>query len=60
MKATEGLSVVPLINMVDDAGREKLARAAAEIALESCSRIERVVLACLARAENPLVAVIER
>ncbi|HSQ69681.1 MAG TPA: selenium cofactor biosynthesis protein YqeC [Steroidobacteraceae bacterium] len=60
MKATEGLRVVPLINMVDDAGREKLARTAAEIALESSDRIERVVLACLARTADPLVAVIER
>lgn len=60
MKATEGLSVVPLINMVDDAEREKQARATAEIVLESSSRIERVVLACLARADDPLVAVIER
>jgi probable selenium-dependent hydroxylase accessory protein YqeC len=60
MKATEGLSVVPLINMVDDPGREKLARAAAEIALESSNGIERVVLTCLARADDPLVAVVER
>jgi len=60
MKGTEGLRVVPLINMVDDSGREELARAAAEIALESSNRIERVVLACLARPGDPLVAVIER
>jgi len=60
MKATEGRRVVPVINMVDDDVREAQAREAAEVALELCSRIDRVVLACLARTENPVVAVVQR
>jgi len=60
MKATEGRRVVPVINMVDDDLREAQAREAAEIALALCSRIDRVVLACLARTENPVVAVVQR
>lgn len=60
MKATEGRRVVPVINMVDDDLREAQAREAAEVALVLCSRIDRVVLACLARTENPVVAVVQR
>jgi probable selenium-dependent hydroxylase accessory protein YqeC len=60
MKGTEGRRVVPVINMVDDDLREAQAREAAEVALELCSRIDRVVLACLARTENPVVAVVQR
>ena len=60
MKATEGRRVVPVINMVDDDLREAQAREAAEVALALCSRIDRVVLACLARTENPVVAVVQR
>jgi probable selenium-dependent hydroxylase accessory protein YqeC len=60
IKATEGRWVVPVINMVDDDLREAQAREAAEVALELCSRIDRVVLARLARAGNPVVAVVRR
>lgn len=52
--------VVPLINMVDDPKRETLAREAAERALTLTHRFERVVLASMRRADNPLVAVIAR
>lgn len=60
MKGTEGRRVVPVINMVDDAAREAQAREAAAHALELCPRIDRVVLACLARADDPVVAVVRR
>lgn len=60
MKCTEGRRVVPVINMVDDAAREKVAREAAEVALAANSRIDRVVLACLARGVAPVVAVVCR
>lgn len=60
MKATEGRRVVPVINMVDDAKREAQAREAAEHALALCPRIDRVVLACLARADAPVVDVVRR
>lgn len=60
MKATEGRRVVPVINMVDDDLREAQAREAAAVALALCSHIDRVVLACLARTDNPVVAVVRR
>jgi hypothetical protein len=60
MKSTEGRRVVPVINMVDDAAREAQAREAAAIALRLTDRFDRVVLACLARAEDPLVGVVRR
>jgi probable selenium-dependent hydroxylase accessory protein YqeC len=60
MKATEGRRVVPVINMVDDPGREAQARAAAAVALEICDRIDRVVLVSLARPGNPVVGVVRR
>jgi probable selenium-dependent hydroxylase accessory protein YqeC len=60
LKATAGRRVVPLINMVDDAERETQARAAAEIALTLTDRYDRVVLACLQRTDDPVVAVVER
>lgn len=52
--------VVPLINMVDDPERERLARAAAEAALDLDPTIGLVVLACLQRPGNPVVAVVRR
>ncbi len=52
--------VVPLINMVDDAEREKLAREAAERALSLSRQFDYVVLACLARRHAPVVAVVAR
>jgi probable selenium-dependent hydroxylase accessory protein YqeC len=60
MKLTTGRRVVPVINMVDDAAREAGAREAAEVALASCSRIDRVVLVCLARTGDPVVGVVRR
>lgn len=60
MKLTEGRRVVPVINMVDDAAREQVAREAAEIALAANRRIDRVVLTCLARTGDPLVGVVRR
>jgi probable selenium-dependent hydroxylase accessory protein YqeC len=60
MKLTEARRVVPVINMVDDAGREAAARAAAEAALDLCERIDRVALVCLARAGDPVVRVVCR
>lgn len=60
MKSTEGKRVVPVINMVDDALREVQAREAAAVALETCARIDRVVLVSLARAGNPVVGVVRR
>lgn len=60
MKGTEGRRVVPVINMVDDPGREAQAREAAEHALELCPRLDRVVLVSLARAGDPVVAVVSR
>lgn len=59
-KGRENWRIVPLINMVDDAGREALAREAAEIALDLNPAIDQVVLACLQRAVDPVVAVIRR
>jgi probable selenium-dependent hydroxylase accessory protein YqeC len=60
MKLTEARRVVPVINMVDDAWREAAARAAAEVALDLCKRIERVALVCLARAGDPVVRIVRR
>lgn len=60
LKGTETATVVPLINMVDDPGRETLAREAAERALALTDRFDRVVLASMNRADNPLVSVITR
>jgi probable selenium-dependent hydroxylase accessory protein YqeC len=53
------MPVVPMINMVDDAGREALAREAAAAALSLTNRFDRVVLGAMTRA-NPLVAVVHR
>lgn len=60
MKAAGALRVVPVINMVDDGQRESLARQAAEVALRHTDRCDRVILACLARTDRPLVCVVRR
>jgi probable selenium-dependent hydroxylase accessory protein YqeC len=60
MKSTEGLRVVPVINMVDDALRATQAREAAAAALDLCDRIDRVVLVSLARTGDPIVGVVRR
>jgi probable selenium-dependent hydroxylase accessory protein YqeC len=60
LKGSEGCTVIPVINMVDDDSRLELAREAALLALERSARFDRVVLACMKRDTNPLVAVINR
>jgi probable selenium-dependent hydroxylase accessory protein YqeC len=60
MKLTQGRRVVPVINMVDDAVREAQAREAAATVLDLCRRIDRVVLVCLARTDDPVVGVVRR
>ena len=57
---TAGGRVAPVINMVDNVGKEELARAAATAAIAMTSRFDRVVLCCLRRPERPVVAVVTR
>ena len=52
--------VVPVINMVDDRQRERLAREAAELALAMTTRFDRVLLTCMQNPLDPVVAVVER
>jgi probable selenium-dependent hydroxylase accessory protein YqeC len=52
--------VVPLINMVDDEERGRLAQATAEATLAAVPAFARVVLACLRRADSPVAAVVAR
>jgi len=59
-KGLESQRIVPVINMVDDAERESLARAAATMALELEPEVGQVVLTSLHRREEPVVAVIRR
>ncbi len=51
---------IPVINMVDDDLRLDLARQAADAILDASSRFDRVVLARMRDASDPLVAVIRR
>jgi probable selenium-dependent hydroxylase accessory protein YqeC len=60
LRGSAGARVAPVINMVDNAQREELARAAATAAIEMTSRFDRVVLCCLRRSSNPVVAVVTR
>ncbi len=57
---TGGARVTPVINMVDDARQEQLARAAASAALAMTTRFDRVVLCCLRQPSGPVVAVVTR
>jgi len=59
LKGAGQARVVPVINMVDDPARQRLAAEAAEQALALTDRFDRVVLARL-RDANPVVAVIDR
>lgn len=59
LKGVGQAQVVPLINMVDDAEREALARQAAGWALALSRRFDRVVLASMLR-EVPIIEVVER
>ena len=52
--------IVPVINMVDDAQTERLARAAASAALAMTTRFDFVVLCCLRRPAAPVVGVVGR
>jgi len=60
LQHTGGSRVAPVINMVDNEDKEKMARAAAHAALAMTSRFDRVVLCCLRRPESPVVAVVTR
>lgn len=59
LKAVGLARVVPLINMVDDAERQRLAREVAEQALALSERFDHVVLACMRRAD-PIVDIVAR
>lgn len=59
-RTATGRRGVPLINMVDDATRESLAREAGRAALDLDPAIPQVVLACLRHATDPVVAVLRR
>ncbi len=58
LKNVGGARVVPIINMVDDAEREALAVAAAELALQLSDRFSRVLL-CSMLASQPLVRIVD-
>ncbi len=59
LKNTESGKVVPLINMIDDAELEKVARDAAIEALKLTDRFDKVVLAAM-KNEQPIVDVVKR
>ena len=59
LRSVGSASVIPLINMVDDEQRNKLALETAEHALRLSDRFDRVVLASM-QLEQPLVEVIQR
>lgn len=58
LQCTAGARVAPVINMVDNEDKEKMARAAASAALGMSSRFDSVVLCCLRRREGPVIAVV--
>ncbi len=60
LRGTTGARVAPVINMVDNAEREELAKAAATAALARTTRFDQVVLCCLRRPSAPVVAVVTR
>jgi len=60
LKGSAGCGVVPVINMIDDADKERLAREAARLALRETDRFDKVILASMRTTEQPVVAVIER
>ena len=59
LKGAGSANVVPVINMVDDAERRRLAELAAAEALSLTERFDRVVLASM-RAAEPVVDVVSR
>ena len=58
LQCTAGARVAPVINMVDNEQQEEMARAAASAAIAMTPRFDRVVLCCLRRPEEPVVAVV--
>ena len=60
LRGSADCAVVPVINMVDDADMERLAREAARIALADTDRFDKVILASMRTTDQPVVAVIER
>jgi probable selenium-dependent hydroxylase accessory protein YqeC len=60
LAGTGRTAVIPVINMVDDEDRRRLASRAAEMALEQSSRFERVVLAQMRDRFAPIVAILDR
>jgi len=60
LKDAETCTVVPVINMVDDARSLQLARHAAELALARTDRFDRVILTSMHDDERPVAAVVER
>ncbi len=60
LAGTGNARIIPVINMVDDEAKEKLATRAAETALDFSSRFDRVVLARMRDPARPVVAVIHR
>lgn len=60
LSGTGGMRVIPIINMVDDEARLRLAREVAEAALDECSRFDKIVLARMSDPSEPVVAVIRR
>jgi len=60
LKGSAGRAVVPVINMIDDADKERLAREAARVALRETDRFDKVILASMRTTDQPVVAVIER
>ncbi|MEE4295806.1 MAG: selenium cofactor biosynthesis protein YqeC [Wenzhouxiangella sp.] len=64
-QGTEGKSIIPIINQVDDEASLAMAREAARLALDASNRFDRVILTCLHRnktgqAQGPIVDVIRR
>jgi len=60
LRASDGRLVVPLINMVDDEERRRIAADAAEHALGMTDRFDYVVLASMRRPGDPVIDVIRR
>jgi probable selenium-dependent hydroxylase accessory protein YqeC len=57
LQGAGGATVVPIINMVDDKAKHAAARAAAQLAVASCRRLARIVLARMT-APDPVIEVV--
>jgi probable selenium-dependent hydroxylase accessory protein YqeC len=57
LQGVGGATVVPIINMVDDKAKHAAARAAAQLAVASCRRLARIVLARMT-APDPVIEVV--